>query len=528
MSKLSEWWADNRPVMLTAGERDKITAQAAGYESAYKQAPWWFTPTHFLSEMDRQYVDLLMRLQQGTMVVSPFGGETREPQENDRLAVVRWSRWWALHDPLISGAVRLWTDYGFGTELTVNAVDPKVQAIWDEYQSAARNQGIWGQNSLHKMSDTALIDGEAILVNWDVAGQITSRLIPTDQITKIITLPDDRDVPLFYQREYFDAGGTKRIKLYPDRFASDDELDKVQMPDGAIRADLETEGRTCRVIAYKRAPRNGRGWPLCTAAKPWAEAYKEMVTDQAAVHKSRASTIEEWEVEGGSRIVSSLQQQLQSGLAQGGAGYENNPPAGAASTRVQNKAIKTKRLPLDTGAGDTAQDSMLLLGQVAVALGLTTAMLGRTDMTQNKAIAEVAMRPTLRAWMRYQLGWRAFVEDVFNFVVDSAGVAPTVDRTVYISLSSAMETDFDAKVNAINTFWLNDVIDHKVLTMEALKMPEFGLGDDMIDATMQKMYPEEEATEKLDAPTAAGLQEQVRELRVLLQLAADREAIKGA
>ena len=529
MSKLTEWWADNRPVMLTAGTRDKITAQAAGYESAYKQAPWWFTQQHYLSEMDSQYIDLLMRWNQGTMVVSPFGNNELEPQENDRLAVVKWSRWWSLYDPLISGAVQLWTDYGFGHEVTVNAVDQeRIQPIWEEFWNAPRNRKVFGQRNLHKMSNTLLTDGEVFMVLWIVAGQATARMIPTDEITRIITLPEDQDQVLFYQREYFDADGTKHVKLYPDWLASEADLDKVKMPDGATRADTENPARSCKVISYLLNPRNNRGWPLCVASQPWAKAYKQIVTDQAAVHAARASTVEEWEVEGGSRIVASLQQQLQSGLAQGGAGYENNPPAGAGSTRVQNKAIKTKRLGLETGASDAAQDSMLLLGQVAVGMRVTTAMLGRTDSMQNKAIAEVAMRPTLRAWTRYQQGWQSFIEDIFNLVLDAAGVAPTADRSVVISLSSAMETDFQVMVNAIDSFWTSGAIDKEVLTTIALHMPEFALPDDLIDATMQKMYPKEEESpaEVLDAPTAAGLQEQVRELRVLLQLAEDRAAIE--
>ena len=138
------------------------------------------------------------------------------------------------------------------------------------------------------------------------------------------------------------------------------------------------------------------------------------------------------------------------------------------------------------------------------------------------------MRPTLRAWTRYQQGWQSFIEDIFNLVLDAAGVAPTADRSVVISLSSAMETDFQVMVNAIDSFWTSGAIDKEVLTTIALHMPEFALPDDLIDATMQKMYPKEEESpaEVLDAPTAAGLQEQVRELRVLLQLAEDRAAIE--
>jgi len=73
MSRLSRWWDARRPVVRRAVDIEVLRAKAAGYEAAYRQAPWRMTATQLLSELYPQMVDWLRRLQQNDVLVSPFG-----------------------------------------------------------------------------------------------------------------------------------------------------------------------------------------------------------------------------------------------------------------------------------------------------------------------------------------------------------------------------------------------------------------------------------------------------------------------
>ena len=127
MSSIGEWWRANRPVVKTAAEVTGLQAKAAGYEAAYRKAPWHMTSQHLLSELDPRMISWLQRLQQNEVIVSPFGS-TAGPNEKDRLRVVQWARWWAVYDPLISAMTKLWTAYGFGQDVSLKSEEME-QAI---------------------------------------------------------------------------------------------------------------------------------------------------------------------------------------------------------------------------------------------------------------------------------------------------------------------------------------------------------------------------------------------------------------
>ena len=181
---------------------------------------------------------------------------------------------------------------------------------------------------------------------------------------------------------------------------------------------------------------------------------------------------------------------------QGGTSYsETNPPSGAGSELWINDAIERTRMNMSTGAQDAATDSMLLIGQVATALGLPAFMLGRTDMLQNRATAETAMQPTLRIWNGYQLLWRDVFTDLFNMVLDAREKAPGIrqmfpERGVTVELSSPLDTDFEQMVTSIIEYWDRGIISPIALTRMALAQPEAGLSPETQDAIVNQMYPE--------------------------------------
>lgn len=494
MSRLGDFISRNRPVIRSAEKVKLLEVKSAGYDSAYRHSPWWFTQEGYLSELDSRSIAFLARMSSNQILVNPFGQSGSEPTEMDRLAVVQWARHWAVYDPLIKCAIRLTTDYGFGQEVGVIASDTE-QAVWDTFWNSPDNRRILGSRFIDALSRKLLTDGEEFFVFWvKLNGEVTMRLFPTEQIKEIITDPEDQDTPLYYKRVRYVNGEPKEV-FYPDWLASSDMLAKAKLPDNAVLSDSLQEGLRPVIMHVALDEVDGRGWPLSTASEPWAKAYKQFATDRAAVGRAAASVLEEYQIDGGSRMVSDLQSQLQSSLNTTGQTMESNPPPGAGSTRVINNAVKTRRMNMTTGASDAQIDSLMLLGQTAVGMSLTPLLLGRTDSAQNRAIAEVAMRPTLRSWERYKNMWRSVFEDIFTLVCDAAVDAkklkPNYDRGVIVTLSSAIDVDFDVMVGALERLWDKGIFDRKTITSLALRLPALNLSQDAIEGVLTTMYGDE-------------------------------------
>jgi len=507
MSRLSEWWAAKRPVVQTASEVTTLKAKAAGYEAAYQKAPWHMSAQHLLSELDPQMISWLRRLQQNDVLVSPFGS-SGTPEEKDRLQLVQWARLWAIRDPIIGATTKLWTDYGFGRAVSLHVVaddaeESPEQKVWDAFFKHPKNRALLGERSIHNLSNRLLSDGELFFVMWrnTLNGACILRRFPTEEVTERVTLPDDSETVLYYKRVWME-GSQQNERYYPDWLASEDDLSKANLP---VTADVasEQDGLSPVVLHVALEGIDWRGWPLCTATEPWAKAYKQFSTDRAAVARNAAAVLEEYNVKGGPRMVDIVKRGLQSSLNSSTSDYETNPPPGAGSYRVQNEAVTTKRMSMATGAGDAAQDSMLLLGQAAAGSRVTTMMLGRTDMTQNRAIAQEAMKPTLRAWARYQMIWRSVFEDFYTIVCDSAArwgnatdgglkLSSDYETDIVVSLGSPIDSDFALMIDAISVLWEKGIVSEKLLSLIVMQQPEMGLTQDVIEATLEAMYPEGE------------------------------------
>lgn len=500
------------PKIVRREKWDRVDAKARGFDAAFEQAPWWFSRQHFLKELDSRTAAYLQRITSNQVLLGPEGlKNTNSPREQDRLRLVEWARWWRVYDPQVSRAIQVWTDYGFGRAVAVTVSDDEVaQGIWDEFYNARRNNYVLGDREVHKLSDDILTDGELFLACHTnrLTGAVTLRVIYTDEITDVLHDAEDRSVPVAYKRQWADKDGKTVTKFYRDWRATPEALARLELPRGATVAG--TEEQSVVILHASFLAYTERGWPITCASYTWNAAYKQFASDRAAVTRNVASVLDEYTTDTGSRGVEALRSQLASTLARGS---ETNPPPGAGSARVQNKAVTSKRLSQSTAAGDAAIDSMMLLAQVATGLQLPAFILGRTDMLQNKATAEVAMRPTLRAWNRYQLLWKSVFEDIYTIVMmgyAEHGNGPVVspDSSPTVTLSSPLDTDFEARWNMLVAMNTAGLVDAKVLSQVALQMPELGLSTNEAQRALDLMYPETPTGEppgEEDAAFAAGV-----------------------
>jgi hypothetical protein len=123
-----------------------------------------------------------------------------------RKEAVNKARYYATIDPLANQAVRLWTDYSFGTGMTWSAKDEKANDALSRFWYAPENSGVLSARGQRKSSDKLLIDGEIFFALFlGAKGQATIRRIDPLEITEIITDPDDLENVRYFKREWSDS-----------------------------------------------------------------------------------------------------------------------------------------------------------------------------------------------------------------------------------------------------------------------------------------------------------------------------------
>ena len=507
--------------------------------------PWRFSPIGpTLQEFDSETIDWLMNSLAYETIGYLGGKPTLTATESDRLACVKRIRHLYCYDALINRSVGVWTDYGFGEDIALavtaegESKKGECQALWDAFWSDPENEPIFGARHLQELSNQLLVDGELFMALFtsksnggDIIGdgKVVVRLVPTEQITELIAPADDNATPGYFKRSYLNADGMQQEIYYPNLQATPQRRKRAQelLPNGARLAEKENAGTDVVMLQVPFKLINGRGWPLPSAAYRWAEEYTQFLRDRAAINRSINAYTAKAKVKGGSRGVAAVQRAFASTI--GANGYETNPPAGAGSTLVTNEAVDWSRLPMASGASDARVDGMALLSEYAAGVSLPPFLLGRTDTMQNRATADTSLRPTLRAWNRYQTFWGSVFTDLCNYVLDMAeqygvkqGVAYT-ERKIMVSLDSPLETDFYELTKAVNESVAASTLRAQEATRVLLERPELNIPDPA--AVWDEMYGENAPAETpAEEPEVEPNTEPTEELHseMLVQLA--REA----
>lgn len=411
-----------------------------------------------LSEVDSQLLDLLMR-QRGLVPLLGERGAGMAWTETDRRAAVSDSRYMYHYDVMTARAINLWTNFGFGQHVRVVPKDEQLQEAWSEFFNARRNRPILGQRKIHQLSNILLRDGEYFLVYYvsTLDGEITLRRLSTDQIAEIIHEAGDPDIPLYYvQNAPVTVGGrTYGAVYYADWQATPEQLEKVTIPEGAIRADDLRENTRVVVQQVALDGEGGRGWPQMYRALDWARAYRNFLQDRASVAAAVAMYVDKLKVQGNQRAVDAVISSLQSTLTQANSlgALDRNPPPAAGSNWVENGSITRERMPLTTGAGDAQTDGMTIAAQFASGSDVPLHFLNRPDAMQNRAVARESGLPWYETIQRYQAFWVDVFADMVEIVgrmANEYGQASIDDFAAVITLDSPFEADVTETVALIS------------------------------------------------------------------------------
>jgi len=457
---------------LLGREMDRLEESVEMLAHAYRRGPYVQTPEMLikaLSEMDSQLLDMIMR-RQGYETIMGGGIFDLKFTEQQRLRVVDQTRHAFHYDSQAGRAVNAWTDFGFGQRPIVKPDDTKLAVDFDEFWTAKRNAPVLNPSKLHNLSNAVVTDGEVFFVYWFGAdGKAAIRRLDTKAIVRIEYEKGDPDVPLYYvENRNITHGDSQRQYSevwYPDWRATKEQLDKVEFTTNALHAQELREYTRVVVQRVSYQDIGGRGWPTIYRALAWYQAYKESLEDRAAVMAHVAMFPSKVKHKAGSRYTDSLKDQLQSTLATGDYGQDRNPPAVAGSNWIENEAANRSRMNMNTGALDSQKDTYLLLAQMSTGDGLPPVFRGRSDMAQNRSVAEMAAVPWQEQMDRYSGVW----ENTFREMVEIVGSGMVYAKqasysdfsaTVSVSRPALMEVSQVAQaMDSINSAAMNGTLD---------------------------------------------------------------------
>jgi len=373
--------------------------------------------------------------------------------------------------PLIRRAVRLKTYYVWGQGVTITARDEKMQALVQSVLDDEGNQAVLFSNEAHAAREREVeLEGNVFftLFTSPTTGRVQVRRIPPNEITDIITSPDDVTERRYYRREWTqqvfnEINGVwlpdARVAYYPDfRFqpapisrASVIAAWPIQWDSPVLHVRTDSLGESAW------------GFPEVYAALDWARAYKEFLEDWASIAKALSRFA--WKSRTKAGKVAAVRQAIDANRA----GPGNGTRSAAGASLVSDGSVELEPIP-KTGATIDAESGRPLAMMVGSALDLPyTLLMGDADLG-NLATAKTLDRPTELAMENRRSLWESVIRDVLGYAVEAAVKAPrgpltgswrqdgtrqvvtlpaNVDATIDVDWPSILEHDLTQLVGAI-------------------------------------------------------------------------------
>ena len=331
----------------------------------------------------------------------------------ERVTNLKLSRLYSAKDPLGKQAIRLWTDYTFGSGMTWQTDDDRAKKALEGFWQAKANQSVLSARGQRKSSDKLLIDGEIFFAIFlGSGGEAKIRRIDPLEITEIITDSDDIEDVRFYKREWTDGQGGARKTIYRSttnlkgESAKDSLGSNVSHNDEALVYHL-----TYNTISQ-------RGNPLLLPALNWIKYYRKFLSSRIAIMLALATFAWRTKVKGGQTSVDAVKSQT----------HDKEIPA--ASHLIENLGSDTTPIRTDTGAQGAYQDGRMIKLQIAAAVGIPEQYFGDISIG-NLATAKTVDLPLMMIFHSYQECCSVAYKEGVEIVLEHTKVSPDkwyVDR----------------------------------------------------------------------------------------------------
>jgi len=324
----------------------------------------------------------------------------------ERVANLKLSRLYALKDPMGKQAIRLWTDYTFGSGMTWQAEDDKVTKVLEAFWDDKANQNVLSAKGQRKSSDKVLIDGEIFFAIFLGAnGSATIRWIDPLEITEIITDPDDKENVMFYRREWTDGQGQPHKDIYRSTSNIANEATK-----DSLGASVQ---QTEKALVY-HFPHNTitqRGNPLLLPALLWMKYNTKFLASRIAIMLALSRFALKTKVKGGQAAADAIKAKT------------HDVEVAAGSHLVENLGAETTVMKQETGASAAYQDGRMIKLQIAAAVGIPEQYFGDISIG-NLATAKTVELPMMKMFQSYQAIWSDVYQDIDEVVLEHNQIPP--------------------------------------------------------------------------------------------------------
>lgn len=344
-------------------------------------------------------------------------------------------RLYGIKNPLIVRGLGLRQAYVFGqgVEITGRAngkrhdgeqnVNAVVQGFLDDPGNRRAAFGAEAQQRLERALGT---DGNLFLSLWTRpnSGRVQIRVLPWDEITDVISNPDDASEPWFYRRQWTrsvvdPATGVPTaepmVALYPALFHRPVNRPK-RIGDVEVRWDAPVRHIKVNDLEGWRF-----GLPDAYPAIDWAKAYKEFLEDWARLVKSLSRFAWRTTAKGAAQAAGIKTRLAQMPARDPGTG-QSMDVGGTAIMPVGQvmEAIPKSGATIDAGSGRP------LAMMVASALGVpVTMLLADPGVTGARAVAESLDQPTELTMLGRRRVWTDALRDIAEHVVRESVRAPS-------------------------------------------------------------------------------------------------------
>ena len=357
-----------------------------------------------LQEATQSVEDELKIEDKGWIVLGAQGGQVISSAE--RKSNILTSRLYEAKDPLAKQAIRLWTDYSFGSGMTWATDKDKAKKVLESFWNAKANRKVLSAQGQRKSSNKLLIDGEvfyALFLGGN--GQSTIRYIDPLEITEIITNPEDAEDVRFYKREWLTQQSKQQTTYYRDWTNSKGEPAK----DAKGNSVQATDRALVYHVAYNTTGQ--RGNPLLLPALDWIKQYRRFLASRVAIMLALARFAWKVKVQGGQTAVTATKTVIDGEL----------PAAG--STAIENMGADMQPIKTDSSARNAYDDGRMLKLQVCAAVGIPEQYFGDIA-TGNLATAKTVELPLLKMFQSYQKVWADVYKDINEIILDHERVSP--------------------------------------------------------------------------------------------------------
>ena len=335
----------------------------------------------------------------------------------------------AVAHPLVRRGISLRTSYVHGQggpQLSVESEDEDVNGVVQQWWTSRENQNaLTGPEARARLERSLSTDGNVFIASFTnpVDGRVTNRTIPLEQVTRIITNPEDRGQVWFYERTY-----SKRAEA----FSTTEESVTVLYPDLAYAPAVRPRTIQGTRVLWDQPVRHVKvndldGWEFGIGdtfpIAPYARGYRDFLNDWLKLMKSLSQFAWRGTAEG------KRAQRARQALSRAQQGIPGNDGS-VGATYVSAPGETLEAIP-KTGATIDADSGRPLLAMIAAGLDVPVTMLS-TDpgITGARSTAETLDEPMYRAMRARQDVWAAVFIDLAEYRIEQAVRAGKLPGTV--------------------------------------------------------------------------------------------------